>query len=71
MHQSSTWQYQSVVTLTDFLSLLSGVDSVTHSTLWAGVDIRRLEDELELARATTSRLNSRVNELVAAEQVCE
>ena len=35
----------------------------------AGAEARRLENDAELARATASRLNTRVNELVAAEQV--
>ncbi|GAX83158.1 hypothetical protein CEUSTIGMA_g10584.t1 [Chlamydomonas eustigma] len=45
------------------------VGSVNQDFLWVGMDTRRMEDELALARATTSRLNARVNELVAAEQV--
>ena len=35
----------------------------------ADAEARRLENEADLARATAARLNTRVNELVAAEQV--
>lgn len=52
-------------TLTDFLS---GSEHERLQTDFAN-NLRRLEDEAEMARATASRLNARVNELVAAEQV--
>ncbi|KAG1664653.1 hypothetical protein FOA52_011790, partial [Chlamydomonas sp. UWO 241] len=43
-------------------------DEASAGTFVTSADVRRLESEAELSRATATRLNARVNELVAAEQ---